>query len=260
MLDIAIQAAKSAGSLLLEGFGTTYTVRSKSARNDLVTEFDIASENLIRQIIEQRCPDSSVLGEESGYTEGNGDVLWVVDPLDGTVNFAHQIPIFCVSVAAFVHGSLTCGVIYQPLLDELFTAVLGGGSFLNGKRISVSSTNEFRDSFLVTGFPYNVASNPGSCINQVASLLRRGIPIRRLGSAALDLAYVAAGRFDGFWEVSLNPWDTAAGVLLVCESGGIVTHYECRQYNPLSTDSIVASNGHIHKELVNSILEGADGC
>ena len=157
------------------------------------------------------------------------------------------------SIAAVVRGEIVCGVIHQPILNETFTAIKDHGSHLNAKRLHVSATAALDDSILVTGFPYNVEDNPGHCIDQFASIIRRGLPVRRLGSAALDLAYVADGRFDGFWEVALQPWDMAAGVLIVAEAGGRVTHYSGRDFR-LGTDSIVATNGIIHDELVR-VLE-----
>jgi len=217
-----------------------------------VTEFDVASEEFIIATLRSVLPESSFLGEEGGRSTGSGPVAWVIDPLDGTVNFAHGIPIFCVSIAAVVNDEIVAGCIYHPLQDELFAAAKGEGATLNGRPIQVSSSSMLNSSFLVTGFPYNVMENPLRCIEQFSEIVGRGIPVRRLGSAALDLAYVAAGRFDGFWEVALHPWDMAAGVLLVQEAGGTVTHYGNRPFL-LGLDSIVATNGMIHNELVAAL-------
>lgn len=253
LLHHATSAALKAGELLRSGFGTTMERHSKSGRHNLVTEYDIRSETLIIEQLRAISPESCFLGEEGG-AQGEGSLQWVIDPLDGTVNFAHGIPIFCVSIAAVRDGAIVCGVIHHPLLNETFTVARGAGAFLNGKRLHVSETAVFDDCILVTGFPYNVIENPSNCIQQFEKMLSRGVPIRRLGSAALDLAYLAAGRFDGYWEVALHPWDMAAGVLMVSEAGGRVTHYGGEQF-VLRNDSIIATNGLIHAELV-AILEG----
>jgi len=252
LLDAAIDAASQAGEILRRGFGSAIRIASKEGRHNLVTEFDHASELRIIDVLRTHTPSAAILTEESGSHHGSGDVTWVIDPLDGTVNFAHGIPIFCVSIAAVVGDDIVCGVIHQPLLNEMFTATLAGGSHLNGRPLRVSSTAGLSESFLVTGFPYDVEDNPGHCIDQFASIVGRGLPVRRLGSAALDLAYVADGRFDGFWEVALQPWDMAAGVLMVTEAGGRVSHYSNRSFT-LATDSIVATNGMIHDELVRAL-------
>jgi myo-inositol-1(or 4)-monophosphatase len=255
LLGPAVEAAHAAGALLRDGFGTAFHVDSKEGRHNLVTEFDLRSEALLRERLLAADPTVGFLGEESGGSYDDAERRWVVDPLDGTVNFAHNIPIFCVSVALVEGGSPILGVIHHPLLNETFTAVRGQGAWLNGKRLRVSGSSAVRDSILVTGFPYNVHENPERCIDQFAAIVRQGLPIRRLGSAALDLAYLAAGRFDGFWEVRLHPWDMAAGVVLVEEAGGRVTHYGNRPF-VLRHDSIVATNGHIHDELVDLLQRG----
>lgn len=249
LLDAAVDAARQAGEILLSGFGSAGRVASKEGRHNLVTEFDHASEALIIDVLRKHTPMAAILTEESGSHDGLDDVTWIVDPLDGTVNFAHGIPIFCVSIAAVAGGEIVCGVIHQPLRNETFTAMIDRGSHLNGRRLRVSSTEVLDDSILVTGFPYNVEDNPRNCIGQFATIVSRGLPVRRLGSAALDLAYVADGRFDGYWEVALQPWDMAAGVLMVTEAGGRVTHY-CGKSFTLGSNSIVATNGGIHDQLV----------
>lgn len=250
LLPSVIAIAQRAGSLLRTGFGGVVDATAKEGRHNLVTQYDLAVEQLLLETLQDLAPGSAFLGEEGGAHAGTSDVEWIVDPLDGTVNFAHGIPIFCVSIAARIRGELALGVIYQPLLNELFTAIAGEGAALNGVPIRVSETPLLSDSILVTGFPYNVHTNPHGCIDQFARVVGTGLPVRRLGSAALDLAYVAAGRFDGFWEVELQPWDMAAGSLLVQEAGGMVTHYAGRPL-VLGSDSIIASNQKIHKELVD---------
>ncbi|MBI3260340.1 MAG: inositol monophosphatase [Ignavibacteriae bacterium] len=249
----AIEAARIAGNLLRDGFGTSFSISSKKVRHDLVTEFDVRSEKAIISYITDKYPDHTFLAEESGASgiadTSGSSIRWVIDPLDGTVNFAHGVPVFAVSIAAEVNGKLACGVIYHPLLDELFVTEKGRGSWLNGKQIHVSATLTLSESFLVTGFPYSVSNNPSDCIDHFYRFLKLGLPIRRLGSAALDLAYTAAGRFDGFWEVELSPWDVAAGILLVEEAGGKVTQYSGEGYS-LSDKTIVATNGIIHDEII----------
>lgn len=245
---------KEAGTILAQGFGVRQLSRSKEGIHNLVTEFDTRVEQFLFDRLVNLVPGSTFLGEEGGLRGTESDFTWVVDPLDGTVNFAHAIPIFCVSIAAVVDGSIALGAIYQPLLDEMFFGMKGAGAWLNSQRIQVSDTKRVADSMLVTGFPYNVAENPDRCIDQFSNVLRNGLPIRRLGSAALDLAYTAAGRFDGFWEVQLQPWDMAAGVLLITEAGGMVTHYNNREF-VLGANSVVATNGLIHQELVRLLQQ-----
>ncbi len=249
---LAVDAAQTAGALLRSGFGSTFNISSKAERHDLVTDYDYRSEQTIISMIKAQFPHHRFLAEESGATQDSSaesNVRWIIDPLDGTVNFAHAVPIFSVSIAAEVDGELFCGVIYQPMLDELFVAEKGKGAWLNGTKLHVSKTTALTDSFLVTGFPYIVAENPSNCIDHFSRFLQLGIPIRRLGSAALDLAYTAAGRFDAFWEVSLSPWDVAAGVLLVREAGGKVCDYSGRSY-VVGNGSIVASNGLFEHEIL----------
>jgi myo-inositol-1(or 4)-monophosphatase len=252
--DTAIEAALKAGKILKNGFGTAFEISSKEGKNNLVTEYDRLSEETIINLIKDRFPESSFLAEESG-SSGNkytGALHWIIDPLDGTVNFAHNLPVFSISIAAVLDGKLVSGVIYHPILDELFVASIGGGATMNGNVINVSHNSVLDESFLVTGFPYNINTNPCGCMDQFEDIIMRGIPVRRLGSAALDLAYVACGRFDGFWEINLNPWDVAAGVLLVKEAGGRVTQYNDTDYR-IGSQSILATNGMLHREF-SSIL------
>ncbi len=253
--QVAIQTAIEAGRILLEGFGNTFKISTKEGKNNLVTEYDQKSENYIISQLKSYFPDSAFLAEESGLSNLSDDnqFIWVIDPLDGTVNFAHNLPIFCISIALVKRREVITGVIYNPILNELFVAEKGKGSFLNGEQILVSRCIQLDNSFLVTGFPYNIDSNPGNCVEQFIQMLKQGIPVRRLGSAALDLAYVAAGRFDGFWEINLNPWDVAAGFLLVEEAGGKVTQYNLDKYW-IDNNNILATNGLIHEELSKTLL------
>ena len=254
LLTTAIQAALQAGRTLKNGFGSSYEIFSKEGRHNLVTTYDKLAESMIADAIARRFPKHGFFGEESGHQK-SGDVLWIVDPLDGTVNFAHNIPVFSVSIAVAIEMQIVAGAIYQPMTGELFWAQKGKGAFLNGSQIHVSKQKKLYDAYLATGFPYNVQENPFHCIETFAHLTRVGIPIRRLGSAAIDLSYVAAGRFDGYWEVSLEPWDLAAGLLLIQEAGGTVSRYDGKVCDPLERGTVLATNGHLHVELQKEILK-----
>ena len=250
LLETAKEAALIAGKIIQEGFGTAFEIDNKEGKNNLVTEYDKKAENAIIDFISEKYPGHSFLAEESGQ-HGHyeaGKVHWVIDPLDGTVNFANSLPIYSVSIAAELNGEILAATIYNPTLDELFTAEKGKGAYKNGKKISVSQLDDLDKGFVVTGFPYNVADNPCSCIDHFVSMIRRGVPVRRLGSAALDLAYVAAGIFDTFWEIDLKPWDVAAGVLLIREAGGVVTQFDGSDYR-IHDRTILATNGKVHEEV-----------
>ncbi len=249
LLAETVEIATEAGRILSSGFGSVMSIQDKDGAHNLVTEYDLRVEAFLLEELNKLQPGASFLGEEGGIREGDPEFTWVVDPLDGTVNFAHGIPIFCVSIGAVINNKLALGVIHQPLLNETFSAITGAGATLNGERINVSKTPTLGESILVTGFPYEVEDNPLNCIEQFQSIVRRGLPVRRLGSAALDLAYTAAGRFDGFWEVRLQPWDMAAGAVILKEAGGTITHYGGRKFK-LGSDSVVATNGNIHEELI----------
>lgn len=250
LLQVAVESANIAGGILLDGFSKVKDIHFKSGVHNIVTQFDILSEKAIIDTISESFPTHSFLAEESGLTTGDGNtVRWIIDPLDGTVNFAHGIPIFSVSIAAEYNNEIVCGVIYHPMMNELFVAEKGKGAFLNGQKINVSSTNNLKSSILVTGFPYNVHQNPEHVIQHFTGLVDKGIPIRRLGSAAIDMAYVACGRFDGFWEVGLSPWDVAAGWLIIKEAGGTVSDFSGNDYN-LSSNTILSTNSNIHQEFV----------
>ncbi len=247
---IGIEAALAAGELLRQGFGGTFSVSSKSGVHNLVTEYDHRAEEQIIAFLRSEFPASEFLAEESGGETSSSEALqWIIDPLDGTVNFAHGIPIFSVSIAARQGGETVSGVVYQPITHELFVAQRGGGAFLNGNPIRVSSTSELKNGILATGFPYNLAENPGDCIEHFTDILKQGLPIRRLGSAAIDLCYVASGRFDGFFEISLAPWDCAAGILLIEEAGGKVSRWNETPLDIFSYDSVLATNGRLHGAL-----------
>lgn len=256
MLEFAINIAREAGALLRDGYGRSHRPERKG-RTDLVTEYDRRSERMLLDAIARRFPGHAVLAEESGASAAPGGppaVRWLIDPLDGTTNFAHNYPFFCVSVAAEVDGRLAAGAVYDPVRDELFSAAAGEGATLNGGPLRVSGIDRVEDGLLVTGFPYNVREHPEESLPQFEAFLVRAQAVRRDGSAALNLCYLAAGRFDGFWEVDLSPWDMAAGVLIVREAGGRVTDYRGGPFR-LEQREILASNGHVHDEM-QAILAG----
>jgi myo-inositol-1(or 4)-monophosphatase len=257
LLETAVQAALQAGGLVHEKIGQDLEIRFKEQGvQNLVTEMDTAAETLIKEIIESRHGPSTFLGEEFGGNPELRELTWVIDPIDGTVNYAHGVPIYCVSIGAVRNDQPLVGVIYNPNTSEMFTAIKGGGAYLNGKRLKVSANGELLKAILVTGFPYNVMENPFGCIDAFVDFLRMGVPVRRLGSAALDLAYTAAGRFDAYWEVALNYWDVAAGILMVLEAGGMVTTYasevssDSTPSGVLVIDRMLASNGQIHQSVL----------
>lgn len=249
MLNFAIQTARDAGAILVDRLGRALQVSNKGDI-DLVTEADVASEQLIIERIRSYYPRHSILAEESGDTvtvEGESEWRWIVDPLDGTTNYAHGYPCFCVSIALERQGKLELGVIYDPTRDEIFAGERGQGATLNGRKIQVSQIEELNAAMLCTGFPYNVRERPNFA-RDFTNFTMNAQAVRRDGSAALDLAYVACGRFDGFWEDGLNPWDVAAGVLLIEEASGTVTDYEGASLD-IYTPRVLASNGLIHEAM-----------
>ena len=256
-LSLAIEMAREAGEYAHNIKAHDLEISTKTNEMDLVTQVDKRNEQVICDTIHKHFPDHSFLGEESSGGNSEVDaakVRWIVDPVDGTVNFAHGLPIWCVSIGVEVDGVVECGAIYNPNLKELFTAQRGKGAFLNDKQIRVSQQRNTQQGLYVTGFPYNVHENPDNVIQQFVGFLNRGLLVRRLGSAALDLAYVACGRFDAFWEIGLSPWDSSAGQLLVREAGGRVTHYDGADYN-IYRKSIVATNGLQHDAILKIISE-----
>lgn len=214
--------ARGAGQILRDGYSKEHTVHYKGTI-DLVTEIDHASEAFLIGEIQSQFPDSHIIAEESGETAGENKGVWFIDPLDGTVNYAHHIPVFCVCIAYALKGLVTLGAVYDPLLDEMFTAERGKGAFLNGKPIHASETTELQKSLLVTGFPYDTWDTKLDNFKNFERLAKKTQGVRRLGSAGLDGCYVAAGRFDGFWECALRPWDIAAAGLIAEEAGARVT-------------------------------------
>jgi len=250
MLNFAIETAREAGQVLLEKFDRGISITKKGDIN-LVTEADLASESLIIEKIKSYYPKHSILAEEAGNVViiGSSAWKWIIDPLDGTTNYAHGYPCFCVTVALEYEGEIVIGVTYDPTRNELFAAERGRGASLNNKPIRVSQTEELSEALVVTGFPYNFKEREDFGRHLTAFLLKaRGV--RRDGSAAIDLAYVACGRFDGMWEEGLNPWDMAAGVLLVEEAGGRVTGYDDSKFSVYSPP-MLADNGLIHSQMLD---------
>lgn len=250
MLNFAIETARDAGQILLEKFGRKINISMKGDI-DLVTEADLASEELIIEKIKSYYPKHSILAEEAGNAVvigGDNTWKWIIDPLDGTTNFAHGYPCFCVTVALEHEGEIVLGVTFDPTRDEMFAAERGRGASLNGKPIRISETENLSDALIVTGFPYDFKDRTDFAKHLTQFLIRsRGV--RRDGSAAIDMAYVACGRFDGFWEEGLNPWDMAAGLLLIEEAGGRVSSYDGSAFNVYSPP-VIASNGLIHGQML----------
>ena len=249
MINTAIEAAMKAGAFLKESMGKNLEIDRKSSSIDLVTQIDTEAEHLIVDHIKEYYPDHSILGEEGGASKRSSEYRWIIDPLDGTVNFTHGLPIFCVSIALEHRGEMIAGVIYDPNADELFTAERGKGAYLNDERIRVSDSDTLIESLLITGFPYNIHDNPASTIERFVDVLKTAQAVRRLGSAAIDLCYIAAGRGDGFWEAFIKPWDVAAGMLLVEEAGGKVTDFRGGKVD-VDNPQILATNGKIHDEML----------
>jgi myo-inositol-1(or 4)-monophosphatase len=247
-LDVAIAAARQAGDCQLRSFAAPIGIDLKGDKN-LVTEIDRESERLITSHILKHFPDHTILAEEGEYPQGNSGFRWIIDPLDGTTNYTHGFPWFCVSIGLESDGELVAGVIFNPVYGELFTAIKGEGAWMDGTRMQVSSRSPLASTLLGTGFPYDCATDPANNFDNFIAFQKAARGIRRAGAAALDLAYVAAGRLDGFWELKLKPWDVAAGVLMVREAGGTVTSFDGSTYN-VENHRIVASNGLIHDEMI----------
>jgi myo-inositol-1(or 4)-monophosphatase len=249
-LRVALDTAREAGALLLAFAGGPLDVREKGVRGDLVTAADRASEALIVERLRAAFPRAAILGEEGGTTAGTGDERWIVDPLDGTTNYAHGYPLFCVSIAYEVRGELVAGAIYAPVLNEMYAAEHGAGATCNGAPIRVSTVAAVRDALVCTGFmPARYERNG----ENFARLSRCAQAVRRDGSAALDIAFVARGRFEAFWEFDLHPWDVAAGALLVREAGGTVSAIDGSPFR-VDGGSILASNGRVHSEMSAALL------
>ena len=252
MLNIAIRAARSAGDLILRSSDDVGQLRiDQKGKNDFASEVDRAAEREIINIIRTAYPDHAILAEESGQHEGN-DFVWVIDPLDGTTNFLHGFPQYAVSIALKHRGRLEVAVVYDPLRDELFTARRGGGAMLNNRRLRVTNQGTMKGALIGTGFPFKTDLHLDAYVGMFKAISMQAAGIRRAGAAALDLAYVAAGRLDGFWEIGIMEWDMAAGILLIQEAGGVVTDFSFND-NYLSTGNVIAGSLKMHQLLYKLI-------
>lgn len=251
-LNIAVSAARSAGRIIMRHYNQVeqLTVRAKS-RNDFVTEVDQMAEQDIIRVIRKAYPDHAIIGEEGG-ADGTGDFVWIIDPLDGTTNYLHGLPQFAVSIALQVRGLLEAAVVYNPFTQELFTATRGDGAQLDGRRLRVSKAKELEGSLIGTGFPFSQVERIEAYLPMLREVMANTAGVRRAGAAALDLAYVAAGRLDGFWELGLKPWDMAAGALLVKEAGGLVTELGGGE-NAMETGNVLAGNPKVHEALLKML-------
>ncbi len=248
ILEVAVEAALQAGKLLLSSYGKLKVSDIKTkAKNDFVTKIDKHAEELIISKIKRHFPDHGILAEETGKSPGH-ETLWIIDPLDGTSNYIHEIPMFSISIGAIEKGRLKAAVIYDPIHRELFTAEEDEGAFLNKRRIHVTTVKRLSDALMTTGIPFRARDRFDEYMASFRTISLESVGIRRAGSAALDLAYVACGRFDGFWELDLSPWDIAAGALLIQEAGGKISDMWGRA-DYLKNGDVLASNGLIHREL-----------
>jgi myo-inositol-1(or 4)-monophosphatase len=252
MLNIAIRAARSAGDLILRSSDDVGQLRiDQKGKNDFASEVDLKAEREIINIIRTAYPDHAILAEESGQHKGN-DFVWVIDPLDGTTNFLHGFPQYAVSIALKHRGRLEVAVIYDPLRDELFTARRGGGAMLNSRRLRVTNQNTMKGALIGTGFPFKTDLHLDAYVGMFKAISMQAAGIRRAGAAALDLAYVAAGRLDGFWEIGIMEWDMAAGILLIQEAGGVVTDFSFND-NYLASGNVIAGSPKMHQMLYKLI-------
>jgi myo-inositol-1(or 4)-monophosphatase len=250
MIEDIIQISREAGKLIRNAFGKTHSIEFKTNELNLVTETDKASEKLITDFIKKKYPSHGILAEEGSEANKSAEFLWVIDPLDGTTNFAHGLPIFSVSIGLQKNDETIAGVVYDVMRDVLYSAEKNAGSFEDGKRINVNKNTNLGRGMLVTGFPYDVKENPDKAFERFISFLKHARAIRRLGSAAIDFCYVANGVFDGFWEVALHPWDMCAGKLIVEEAGGLVTDFDGKSIDIFSK-RILATNGLVHKKMID---------
>ena len=252
--DAGLRAVRKGGAVLRENFGRAQSISYKGTI-DLVTETDLRSEEVIVSLLNREFPEHGILAEERSELKSDSTYRWILDPLDGTTNYAHGYPFFCVSLAFEHNCEIVWGVVYDPVREEMFIAETGKGATLNGNSIEVSSTDSLSTGMLCTGFPYDVHESAANNLNHFENFLKIAQAIRRDGSAALDLCYVAMGRFDGYWEMKLNPWDIAAGCLIVAESGGKVTGFN-GMYLDMAAGEVLASNSLIHEEMARVLLTG----
>jgi myo-inositol-1(or 4)-monophosphatase len=251
-----VNAIRAGAKEVLHYFNGTFTISNKEGINNLVTEADHAAEKAIIDVIKEAYPDHQILAEERGELVMDSTFKWIIDPIDGTVNFAHGIPLNCVSIGVEFEGEMILGAVYNPHMKEFYFAEKGLGATLNDKKIRVSEETRALKSCLVTGFPYKYINSPNGPLEIFERFIRRGVPVRRLGSAAIDLCWVAAGRFDGFYEHKLEPWDSAAGYLIVEEAGGKVTDHKGEKFS-IYQHQVLATNGGIHDEMLQ-IINGAE--
>jgi len=250
MLKNIIEISKEAGSIIREGFGKKNVIEFKTDEGNLVTEIDKRSENTIINFIEKNYPKDSILAEEGNNKNGSSDILWVVDPLDGTTNFTHGLPIFGVSIGVTKKNEIIAGVVYDVMNDVVYSAEKGSGAFANDKQIRVSSNDKLGRSLLATGFAYNVKENPQHTFEKFAAVTKSARAVRRLGSAALDICHVAKGIYDGFWEINLSPWDVCAGMIISKEAGGSITDFSGNEID-IYSKQILVSNGKVTDRLLN---------
>lgn len=252
--ETALQAALAAGDILKDYHKKSYAISTKGREHNLVTEVDLKAENAIISAIKATFPDHNIFSEEAGILPANPEApTWLIDPLDGTFNFVHKIPLFAVSIGVLFNNQMICGAVFAPLLDELFFAKRGHGAYLNGAKIQVSKTDSLTSAVLVTGIPYYDQDTPNRSIHQFTKMMALGCPIRDLGSCAIDLSYLAAGRFDGYWMPTVQPWDWAAGRCILEEAGGTLTLYNGSLPTKLEVSPLIASNGHIHQQLQQTL-------
>jgi len=247
-----LRAIHAGADVLKHYFQGTFEIKSKSSLNDLVTEVDKKAEDAIIEVIKSVFPEHFILSEEAGEMSSASNYKWIIDPIDGTVNFAHGIPICCVSIGLEKDGQMIAGAVFNPFMNELFFAERGKGAFLNNRPLKVSTNPNMESACLVTGFPYRWVDVGADPISVFERFIRLGLPVRRLGSAAIDLCWVAAGRFDGFWEYNLNPWDIAAGYLIIEEAGGRISNFNGDAYNIYDKQTL-ATNGQIHEQMLEII-------
>ena len=251
-----LKATHAGAKELVRFFNGDFKITNKEGINNPVTEADHASEKAIFEVIKNEFPQHFILSEEAGEIKMDSDYKWIIDPIDGTINFANGIPLCCISIGVEHKGEVIMGAVFNPIMNEFFFAEKGLGATLNDKKLSVSNKTKVVDSCLVTGFPYTYLDTPNGPLQIFEKLIRKGVPVRRLGSAAIDLCWVAAGRFDGFYEHKLQAWDSAAGFLMVKEAGGKVTDFAGNDYS-VYQPHILATNGKIHEEMLG-ILKGDD--
>ncbi len=255
--DAAEPVVRAAGAYLRENLDSRADVRYKS-EVDLVTKFDLGAQDILVGRLSALFPDHGFLAEEGLSRPGTSGYRWVLDPLDGTTNFAHTLPIFSVSAGLEKDGRVVAGLVFDPMREEMFRAAAGGGAFLNGRPIKVSAVRDLGRSLLATGFPYDLRTNPVNNVDNWNRFIVRAQALRRCGSAAMDLCYIACGRFDGFWEIKLNPWDVAAGALMVTEAGGRVTDFQGRPHR-IDVPEALATNGLIHESMMQVLARDGGG-